>query len=66
MAGPRWDELERSIRAKDSEAAERIWLELVEQDSGNIDGFLKAADGSPQPRLATTRGPWEGERVTRP
>jgi len=45
MAGPRWDELERSIRAKDSEAAERIWLELVEQDSGNIDGFLKAADG---------------------
>ena len=45
MAGPRWDELERAIRAKDSEAAERLWLELVEQDSGNVDGFLKAADG---------------------
>lgn len=39
MAGPRWDELERAIRARDSEAAERVWLELLEQDSGNVDGF---------------------------
>ena len=45
MAGPRWDELERAIRAKDSEAAERLWLELLEQDPGNVDGFLKGADG---------------------
>ena len=45
MAGPRWDELERAIRSKDSEAAERLWLELLEQDGGNVDGFLKAGDG---------------------
>ena len=45
MAGPRWDELERAIRAKDSVAAERLWLELLEQDPGNVDGFLKGADG---------------------
>jgi transcription elongation factor GreA len=41
----RWDELERAIRGKDSDAAERLWLELLEQDPGNVDGFLKAADG---------------------
>lgn len=45
MPGPRWDELERAIRARDGEAAERVWLELLEQDSSNVDGFLKAADG---------------------
>lgn len=45
MAGPRWDELERAIRSKDSEAAERLWLELLEQDGGNVEGFLKASDG---------------------
>ena len=45
MAGSRWDELERAIRAKDSDAAERLWLELLEHDSGNVEGFLKAADG---------------------
>ena len=45
MADSRWDELERAIRAKDSDAAERLWLELLERDSGNVDGFLKAADG---------------------
>ena len=45
MAGPRWDELERAIRSKDSEAAERLWLELLEQDGGNVEGFLKAGDG---------------------
>ncbi len=45
MAGPRWDELERAILAKDSDAAERMWLELLESDPGNVDGFLKAADG---------------------
>src|SRR5207247_4156932 len=36
---------ERAIRGKDSDAAERLWLELLEQDPGNVDGFLKAADG---------------------
>ncbi len=45
MPGPRWDELERAIRAHDGDAAERAWLELLEQDLGNVDGFLKAADG---------------------
>ena len=45
MADSRWDERERAIRAKDSDAAERLWLELLERDSGNVDGFLKAADG---------------------
>jgi len=45
MAAPRWDELERAIRAKDSDAAERLWLELLESDSGNVEGFLKASDG---------------------
>jgi transcription elongation factor GreA len=45
MPGPRWDELERAIRARDSDAAERIWLELLEQDLSSVDGFLKAADG---------------------
>jgi transcription elongation factor GreA len=45
MAGARWDELERAIRAKDGEAAERVWLELIEQDPANVDGFLKAAEG---------------------
>src|SRR5262245_13625446 len=45
MPDSRWDELERAIRAKDSDAAERLWLELLERDSGHVDGFLKAADG---------------------
>jgi transcription elongation GreA/GreB family factor len=45
MPGARWDELERAIRAKDGEAAERVWLELIEQDPGNVDAFLKAAEG---------------------
>jgi len=45
VADSRWDELERAIRAKDSDSAERLWLELLERDSGNVDGFLKAADG---------------------
>jgi transcription elongation factor GreA len=45
MPASRWDELERAIRGKDSDAAERLWLELLEQDSGNVEGFLKAADG---------------------
>src|SRR5204863_4952625 len=45
MSASRWDELERAIRGKDSDAAERLWLELLEQDSGNVEGFLKAADG---------------------
>src|SRR5262245_19287993 len=45
MADARWDELERAIRAKDSDAAERLWLELLERDSGHVDGFLKAAEG---------------------
>jgi transcription elongation factor GreA len=45
MASSRWDELERAIRGKDSDAAERLWLELLEQDTANVDGFLKAADG---------------------
>jgi transcription elongation factor GreA len=44
MPGPRWDELERAIRSRDGDAAERIWLELLEQDL-SVDGFLKAADG---------------------
>jgi transcription elongation factor GreA len=43
--GARWDELERAIRAKDGEAAERVWLELIEQDPGNVEAFLKAAEG---------------------
>ena len=45
MAGARWDELERAIRAKDGEAAERVWLELIEQDPDAVDAFLKAAEG---------------------
>lgn len=45
MADPRWDELERAIRAKDSDAAERLWLELLERDPGHVDGFLQAANG---------------------
>ncbi|MCC7137544.1 MAG: transcription elongation factor GreA [Planctomycetes bacterium] len=45
MPDARWDELERAIRAKDSEAAERLWLELLERDPGHVDGFLRAADG---------------------
>jgi transcription elongation factor GreA len=45
MAGSRWDELERAIRAKDSDAAERVWLELIEHDPANVEGFLKGADG---------------------
>jgi transcription elongation GreA/GreB family factor len=48
MAGARWEELDRAIRAKDGEAAERAWLELIEQDSGDagkVDAFLKAAEG---------------------
>jgi transcription elongation factor GreA len=39
----RWDDLHRAIEAKDSEGAERIWLELIESDPEAIDRFLTAS-----------------------
>lgn len=39
----RWDDLRRAIAAKDSEGAERIWLELIEADPTAVDRFLAAA-----------------------
>ena len=39
----RWDDLHRAIEAKDTEGAERIWLELLETDLGAVDRFVSAA-----------------------
>jgi transcription elongation GreA/GreB family factor len=39
----RWDDLRRAIAAKDAEGAERIWLELIESQSGALDKLLAAA-----------------------
>src|SRR5262245_47855885 len=47
----RWDDLHRAIEAKDSEGAERIWLELVESDPDAIDRFVAASQ-----RLAAQQG----------
>jgi transcription elongation factor GreA len=47
----RWDDLHRAIEAKDTEAAERLWLELMESESASVDPFLAAAK-----RLAAQQG----------
>jgi len=39
----RWDDLHRAIEAKESESAERVWLELIETDSDAVDRFLDAS-----------------------
>jgi transcription elongation factor GreA len=38
----RWDDLRRAVAAKDSEGAERIWLELIEAEPLAVDRFLAA------------------------
>src|SRR5262245_21492809 len=39
----RWDDLRRAVAAKDSEGAERIWLELIEAEPTSVDRFLASA-----------------------
>jgi transcription elongation GreA/GreB family factor len=39
----RWDDLRRAIAAKDTDGAERIWLELLETDLTNVDRYFQAA-----------------------
>ena len=39
----RWDDLHRAIEARDTESAERVWLELLETDLEHVDRFLDAA-----------------------
>jgi transcription elongation factor GreA len=39
----RWDDLHRAIEARDSEGTERLWLDLVETDAGDVEPFLHAA-----------------------
>jgi transcription elongation factor GreA len=40
----RWDDLRRAILARDSDAVERIWFELLEADPKDPQPFLEAAD----------------------
>ena len=40
----RWDDLRRAILAKDTEGAERIWLELLESGPGDLPRFEEAAN----------------------
>ncbi|MDJ0521816.1 MAG: GreA/GreB family elongation factor [Planctomycetota bacterium] len=40
----RWDDLRRAIIARDTDAVERIWLELLEADPKDPVPFLEAAD----------------------
>ena len=39
----RWDDLHRAVEARDTESAERVWLELIETDLDAVDRFLDAA-----------------------
>ena len=40
----RWDDLRRAITAKDTDAIERIWFELLEADPSDPSPFLEMAD----------------------